>query len=72
MPLDYPPRLNGVLPSAPGCWILHRIAFPVVSEWYQQRPRVHLPLSAHFAKAAARRGYAQLHPGPALWPRVEV
>jgi hypothetical protein len=30
------------------------------------------PLGAHFAKAASRRGYAQLHPGAALWPRVEV
>src|SRR5215217_8045936 len=22
--------------SAQGCWVLHRIAFPVVSEWYQE------------------------------------
>ncbi len=35
----------------PGCRVLHSIALPVVSEWCQQRPRVHLPLRAHFAKA---------------------
>jgi hypothetical protein len=23
--------------SSPGCCVLHRIAFPVVSEWYQSR-----------------------------------
>ncbi len=30
--------------------VLHRIAFPVVSEWCQNRPRVHLRLRAPFAR----------------------
>src|SRR5215213_809176 len=35
------------------CSVLHRIAFPVVSEWCQYHPRIHLRARAPFARPLA-------------------
>src|SRR5918995_4961965 len=37
-------------PSLP-CPVLHRIAFPVVSEWYQQHPRIDLTTTTSSASS---------------------
>jgi hypothetical protein len=38
MGLQIPHFYGGFLSA--GCWVLHRIAFPVVSEWYQKAPTI--------------------------------
>ncbi len=45
--------------SSLACPVLHRIAFPVVSEWCQYHPRIHLRLGA-----SSRRFYDLLRKAP--------
>src|SRR5215208_169451 len=55
------------------CCLLHRIAFPVVSEWYQYYPRIWLRLRASFAAEVSTpvEGYPQLHPRACPSPQVD-
>jgi hypothetical protein len=50
---------------SPACCVLHRIAFPVVSEWCQYHPRTGLGLRSSFASSLVPpvEAHPQLHPG---------